>query len=205
MQNPMFTGPCENLWTDDDFVALLGQDFGNHLSSPRSNSTCCSVLINNSIPSNNLNSNNSFYTSFSLEQQTILQQAPDSYSQFPNMINQGCVINYPADQDSSDAIVLNIGNRNPSQNIQQLQVQLNPEKGSVVGPEIVVAQGSNHEDDVGVKREPAKKKGRIRGPSQSYDHIIAERRRREQLNQLFVALSGLVPGLKKVLILLQIS
>ncbi|CAI9097014.1 OLC1v1033301C1 [Oldenlandia corymbosa var. corymbosa] len=38
---------------------------------------------------------------------------------------------------------------------------------------------------------------RIRPPSQNYDHIIAERKRREQLSQQFVALSSIVPGLKK--------
>ncbi|CAA0839683.1 Transcription factor bHLH25, partial [Striga hermonthica] len=185
MHNPIFTGPCENLSIDDDFVALLGQDFGNYLLSPRTNSSSCSsALIDNITPSNNMNSNNTFYTSFSLEQHKMLRQAPDSYSGFPNMINQGCMINYPADH-------------NPSQNIQQLQVQLNLEKVSV-GPDIVMAQGSSSEGDVGVKAEPTKKKGRIRGPSQSYDHIIAERKRREQLNQLFVALSALVPGLKKM-------
>ena len=37
--------------------------------------------------------------------------------------------------------------------------------------------------------------------SQPQDHIIAERKRREKLSQRFIALSALVPGLKKVLIL----
>lgn len=37
-----------------------------------------------------------------------------------------------------------------------------------------------------------------RGVSQARDHIIAERRRREKLTQRFIALSTLVPGLKKV-------
>lgn len=35
-------------------------------------------------------------------------------------------------------------------------------------------------------------------PSQPQDHIIAERKRREKLSQRFIALSALVPGLKKV-------
>lgn len=40
---------------------------------------------------------------------------------------------------------------------------------------------------------------RMRPPSQTtYDHIVAERRRREQINNHFVALSTIVPGLKKV-------
>ncbi|KAJ0241815.1 Myc-type [Hirschfeldia incana] len=36
-----------------------------------------------------------------------------------------------------------------------------------------------------------------RGVSQARDHIIAERRRREKLSQRFIALSTIVPGLKK--------
>lgn len=35
---------------------------------------------------------------------------------------------------------------------------------------------------------------------QAQDHIIAERKRREKLSQRFIALSALVPGLKKVLL-----
>ncbi|KAI3451866.1 hypothetical protein Pfo_008531 [Paulownia fortunei] len=35
-------------------------------------------------------------------------------------------------------------------------------------------------------------------PSQTYDHIMAERKRREQLSQRFIALSAIVPGLKKM-------
>lgn len=34
--------------------------------------------------------------------------------------------------------------------------------------------------------------------SQAHDHIVAERKRREKLSQRFIALSALVPGLKKV-------
>ncbi|KAL3640375.1 hypothetical protein CASFOL_015343 [Castilleja foliolosa] len=44
----------------------------------------------------------------------------------------------------------------------------------------------------------AKKTRRARPASQTYDHIIAERKRREQLSQRFVILSTIVPGLKKM-------
>ena len=37
-----------------------------------------------------------------------------------------------------------------------------------------------------------------RNPSNAQDHIIAERRRREKLSERFIALSAIVPGLKKV-------
>lgn len=38
-----------------------------------------------------------------------------------------------------------------------------------------------------------------RTPSHAQDHIMAERKRREKLSQRFIALSAIVPGLKKVL------
>lgn len=38
-----------------------------------------------------------------------------------------------------------------------------------------------------------------RTPAHAQDHILAERKRREKLTQKFIALSAIVPGLKKVL------
>ncbi|XP_044499657.1 transcription factor bHLH18-like [Mangifera indica] len=38
----------------------------------------------------------------------------------------------------------------------------------------------------------------IRTPSLAHDHIMAERKRREKLSQRFIALSAIVPGLKKM-------
>lgn len=40
-----------------------------------------------------------------------------------------------------------------------------------------------------------------RTPLQALDHLMAERKRRENLSQLFISLSKVVPGLKKVTIL----
>nr|XP_017240986.1 PREDICTED: transcription factor bHLH18-like isoform X2 [Daucus carota subsp. sativus] len=37
-----------------------------------------------------------------------------------------------------------------------------------------------------------------RNPLQAQDHVIAERQRRERLSQMFIQLSSLVPGLKKI-------
>ncbi|XP_047165385.1 transcription factor bHLH18-like [Vigna umbellata] len=44
-------------------------------------------------------------------------------------------------------------------------------------------------------RKPLK---RERNSSQTLDHIMAERKRRENLTKMFIALSALIPGLKKV-------
>lgn len=40
-------------------------------------------------------------------------------------------------------------------------------------------------------------------PALAQDHIMAERKRREKLSQRFIALSAILPGLKKVYMLLQ--
>lgn len=49
----------------------------------------------------------------------------------------------------------------------------------------------------GVKR-PARQYATTRGPLRAQGHVIAERNRREKLNQRFNTLSTVVPGLKKV-------
>lgn len=46
---------------------------------------------------------------------------------------------------------------------------------------------------------------RKRQPNQVQDHIIAERRRRELLSQMFISLSTIVPGLKKVYFFLSLN
>lgn len=76
---------------------------------------------------------------------------------------------------------------------------LNPEEETAAS-EAHKAPGSYNVDfEQATQKERPKKRSRIRPPSQTYDHIIAERKRREQLSQLFIALSAIVPGLKKVL------
>lgn len=40
----------------------------------------------------------------------------------------------------------------------------------------------------------------MRAPLSALDHIMAERKRREKLSQRFIALSAIVPGLKKVVV-----
>ncbi|GER30750.1 basic helix-loop-helix (bHLH) DNA-bindingsuperfamily protein [Striga asiatica] len=64
-------------------------------------------------------------------------------------------------------------------------------------PDAVEGSGKELRRDIeGTKR--ASKARRVRPASQTYDHIIAERKRREQLSRFFIALSTMVPGLKKM-------
>ncbi|KAK4789895.1 hypothetical protein SAY86_017199 [Trapa natans] len=63
-------------------------------------------------------------------------------------------------------------------------------KGNAVGKEALYEQGSfsNKRVDGSMSRWPL----------QAQDHVIAERKRREKLSQRFIALSAVIPGLKKM-------
>nr|XP_027107757.1 transcription factor bHLH18-like [Coffea arabica] len=105
-------------------------------------------------------------------------------------------------QASSSPMILTFGNPNmPEINPHQVTLgTLNPEDDAV--SEVLTSHGSFAKLDEAAKttvQTKAKKPGgRVRPPSQTYDHIIAERKRREQLSQRFMALSAIVPGLKKM-------
>ncbi|KAL0343429.1 UNVERIFIED_CONTAM: hypothetical protein Sangu_1230300 [Sesamum angustifolium] len=170
---------------DEDTTAVFGQHFENHL--PPGSNASSSTLI--SIPGS--------FTAAVTEQ--AKQHNPDSYSCFPTIDS----VIHP-DQAPSAPIVLTFWNQNSPRNLQRVYPgpALNPEKEDVV----LLPQASNskcssyneNSEETMQRVQPTKKRSRIRPPSQTYDHITAERRRREQLSQLFVALSTIVPGLKKV-------
>ncbi|XP_031117761.1 transcription factor NAI1-like [Ipomoea triloba] len=76
-------------------------------------------------------------------------------------------------------------------------------KGASVKTEMVFTSGScvadGRKDMIGFGGAGAVKKGAaVRNAVQAQDHVMAERRRREKLTQCFIALSSLVPGLKKL-------
>nr|QJQ51159.1 bHLH transcription factor bHLH3.2 [Gardenia jasminoides] len=84
-----------------------------------------------------------------------------------------------------------------------MPAEINPQKKNLdddAVSEVLTSQGSflNLEETAKSSQKRKKTGGRVRPASQTYDHIIAERKRREQLSQRFVALSTLVPGLKKM-------
>ncbi|KAL0377960.1 UNVERIFIED_CONTAM: Transcription factor [Sesamum radiatum] len=85
-------------------------------------------------------------------------------------------------------IILNFGNTNSiPENPQHAPRPLNSAEEAVVS-QALAAQGS----------QPARRTTRSRPPSQTYDHIVAERRRRELLSKRFAILSGMIPGLTKM-------
>ncbi|KAL9229508.1 hypothetical protein vseg_004968 [Gypsophila vaccaria] len=58
------------------------------------------------------------------------------------------------------------------------------------------AESNKSPGDVDNKPKPTKRPRRL--PDQCQNHIIAERQRRQNLSQRFIALSALIPGLKKM-------
>ncbi|KAL8485795.1 hypothetical protein ACS0TY_027904 [Phlomoides rotata] len=61
------------------------------------------------------------------------------------------------------------------------------------------SSSSSYKDDSGDSVNPEKiMTTTTRSPSQAQEHVMAERKRRENLSQLFISLSKVVPGLKKL-------
>lgn len=74
-------------------------------------------------------------------------------------------------------------------------------KSSITFPSEMVSQGSfGNKNYVFNAYQGTKRMNTSTKLPQAQDHIIAERKRREKLSQKFIALSALIPGLKKVLV-----
>ncbi|KAL2522622.1 transcription factor bHLH [Forsythia ovata] len=166
---------------DEELNALLREDL-----SPGNNSSSSLTLIPSSSPISSL------CPSPGMEPPQVSFEPPPK-QQKPNNFYDCSVPNFdPA--SSSTPIILNFANSiSPSGSPQQYSLSsLNPEEKAAV------SESLRNPNEAIKTAQTTKKNVRVRPPSQTYDHIIAERKRRELLSQRFVALSALVPGLKKV-------
>ncbi|WOL16990.1 transcription factor bHLH18-like [Canna indica] len=86
------------------------------------------------------------------------------------------------------------------------QLYTNAGKGGVVDAKHEISSSSSFFPSPGstwsdsafyLQVAPEKKSAGSRPPSGNQDHVIAERKRRERLSQQFIALSSIIPGLKK--------
>ncbi|KAE9449539.1 hypothetical protein C3L33_18557, partial [Rhododendron williamsianum] len=171
-EDPMFVDPC-------DFMASMDEEFFN-------------------IPSNSSATN---LSSASISSNTDLAPQIDELQPSKQYHMAKTFTSSPS------RFILSFGNsgNNPTENPQQVPMNLEDE---VVSSFLISQQRSsfvNHEEGItksgrlGMKRKSSGSSSSNPSPrSHTYDHIIAERKRREQLTQLFVALSGIVPGLKKM-------
>lgn len=187
LDNPIFTDQLDFMNTfDDELASLLRQDHGNScLSSP---------LIMNNITPPATNLTNSLdlpllgFQQLDPEPPTKLQK-PNDFSNFSTAQNPPNLDHTPV---SSTPVILSFGHKNSHEN-----VPLNPVEEAAIS-EVLKSQSTPSNADEQVNVPKVKKPSRVRPPSQTYDHIIAERKRREQLGQKFITLSTIVPGLKKM-------
>lgn len=170
---------------DEELSAALGEDFQN--TSPEGN-TYSSNLIPRSSSATTLSALSA------MEAPPISAERP-AKNQNSNGYNSSTLNNMP---NHNQPMILTFGN--PIMPEANTKVTLSPEDDAV--SEILTSQNSFANLEEATKSAEKKRKtgGRVRPASQTYDHIIAERKRREQLSQRFVALSAIVPGLKKVFI-----
>ncbi|KAK7307711.1 hypothetical protein VNO77_41023 [Canavalia gladiata] len=103
-------------------------------------------------------------------------------------------------KDSSLSYILSFDNVNPGP-ILNVNSTLKP-KGKVVNHgRSTPSKGSleNKKKEVRPNIQENKNSGSVaRSPHHAQDHIIAERKRREKISQQFIALSAIIPGLKKM-------
>nr|XP_027103298.1 transcription factor bHLH18-like [Coffea arabica] len=195
MEDPFLSDQCDIMdFFDEDICAALGNDFQGSLPSESNSPSCISHLIPRSSST------------------TALCNASSSAVEVPQPAANLCAssaieippaeVERPARQlkrNRSIPVILAFGNPSPTETVNPRQVSLgglNPEDDAV--SEVLTSRVSFPNLEEATKSAPAPKKGRTRPASQTYDHIIAERKRREQLSQRFVALSAIVPGLKKM-------
>ncbi|RWR84889.1 transcription factor bHLH18-like protein [Cinnamomum micranthum f. kanehirae] len=127
-----------------------------------------------------------------------------------------CTTEHVSTPDASPPNLLSFGNQNSPTNQQQFYSNLiagaaaKPKDESLsprtsnIPTDILISQSSFFKPRLRVQGWSGAKRvnmGTARPPSHTQDHIIAERKRREKLSQRFIALSAIVPGLKKVIFL----
>ncbi|KAL0450102.1 UNVERIFIED_CONTAM: Transcription factor [Sesamum latifolium] len=186
----MSSDQCEFMdYMDEELAAILAEDFPGSLSPAGSDSSSSSTLI--TAP----RTINSAAANLCTEPPKVVGLEQPAKEQKPNNLSNFSSVKGVADIDraSSVPVILNFGNANSPENCRQAPLLvLDPDKEAVVS-EVFRNEGSR----AGKRDGTGNKTRRVRPPSQTYDHIMAERKRREKLSQRFLALSSMVPGLKK--------
>ncbi|CAI9102130.1 OLC1v1000350C2 [Oldenlandia corymbosa var. corymbosa] len=200
MEDPFLNDQYDIMdFLDDELSATLGEDFQGCLSPEGLNALQSPTLI----PTSSSTTSLSVLSAMEAPPITIERPAKKQRSNVNGNSNLQNMTNF--NPPSSSPMILTFGNpvlpeMNPQQQATTLG-NLSPDHDDAVS-EVLTSPGPfpNLEDATKKSgKKPAKKSGgRVRPPSQTYDHIIAERKRREQLSQRFVALSAIVPGLKKM-------
>ncbi|XP_027161335.1 transcription factor bHLH25-like isoform X2 [Coffea eugenioides] len=191
MDNPVSSwfselGMEDSFFNDQyDVMDFLDEEFLNANLSPEGN-TNSSTFIPISTCSTTL-------SAFSAMDAPPISTERPAKQQKSDDLNSSSLGNIP--NHHNQPMILTFGNPVMPGEINPQQINLEDDAVS----EILKSHGSfvNLEEATRSSQKRKKTGGRTRPASQTYDHIVAERKRREQLSQRFVALSTLVPGLKK--------
>ncbi|KAF8406155.1 hypothetical protein HHK36_008235 [Tetracentron sinense] len=146
--------------------------------------------------------NPTFSTDTSMENSQTCVQRPTK--QFKTTSLNSCTTDHISTPEaSSSPHFFSFGNPNSPENQKfhgNLASSMKPNDEVASPSDILIHQGSlGNQNYVSKAGEGAKRIGTTtRSPSHNKDHIIAERKRREKLNLRFIALSAIVPGLKKM-------
>ncbi|XP_059624088.1 transcription factor bHLH19-like [Cornus florida] len=159
-------------FTAQDIAAFLEEDFQNSSFSSENDSPTLVPRNKSNVPSSAKASESS------IAEKTTKQLKPQYYS---------CTTHIVQNPNTSSPIILSFGNSNLSRNPQHLLGTINLEDG---------------ENDTAKAGQGTKRTGIATTLSaesrDSRRHTIAERKRREKLNKGIIALSALLPGLKKM-------
>ncbi|XP_074375158.1 transcription factor bHLH18-like [Apium graveolens] len=132
------------------------------------------------------------------------------YSSAANPISMSPQESTPPPVDSSRSFFRSENNsKGPTPPVKSLKTpsQMIPKPSStIISFHSAISETAQYDGDhvhdfssfLGVSEGNRKAATTTRNPLQAQDHVIAERQRRERLSQMFVQLSSLVPGLKKI-------
>lgn len=206
MEDPTFIQQCDmnslDQFTTQQIAAALGEEFQNSFSS------------DSSYPHITPRGNNTI-TCSSMEASQQGGTADRPMKQLRTNSWNSCTTDHVSTPDASPPNLLSFGNQSSPTNHQQFYSNLiagaaaKPKDESSLSPrtstmptDILISQGSFLNQGYMNKAGQVAKRPNMattRPPSHTQDHIIAERKRREKLSQRFIALSAIVPGLKKVI------
>ncbi|XP_043711109.1 transcription factor bHLH18-like [Telopea speciosissima] len=199
MEDPVFIHQCQmssfDELTTEHMAAALGDDFHSSFSSESYSSYHHPQTFNQT------SSGTTFSGSSSMEG----MERPTKQLKTNNSWNS-CTTTLEASSSSPPNILSFGGAASPNNQAQQLFGNLigtvKPKDEAMIfsSSDVLISQGSYRNQNQGSKTSQGIKRDLplTKPTSHSQDHIIAERKRREKLSQRFIALSAIVPGLKKM-------
>ncbi|GMY38858.1 transcription factor bHLH25-like isoform X2 [Fagus crenata] len=151
--------------------------------------------LQRSFPHPNFNNKNGMETSHSEIDRPMKQHKANSW----NSSKLDHVSTLQVDSSPNILSFANVNYMNQMNILKPKEEAICPQTMDTIPSDILTSQGSfGNENYVFKACQGAKRLSTTDRLSQTQDHIIAERKRREKLSQRFIALSAIVPGLKKM-------